>query len=1002
VGVAANETAANTKSIPLKSDESRICEIERKNNDTRELRQAAAFLLCSFMEKQFGVVVSPARCQELIPTLETHLKDIASGPRVIERKTLIELIKAWFLPPNLQNSAIRKTAAALLQTGLEPLPKDPSPARLLLAKHEVVPWDDDLRRHELDVLEQWTHASPGLSVRLFTGSGGSGKTRLFVEWAKRLRDKQWDAGRLPNELIDTDCTGAADVETLVTNDRPTLIVIDYAESRGYLEPFLTQACALRAGRTDLPPLRIALLARAEADWYLSLRASSLDLRELLERNGPVELREVPLDGAQRERALQRAVSAFAEQRQIRPPAIGHFALDDDRFERVLYIHMAALALVDGLEMTADSLLSQILQHETNFWTLPFAAENWTSQKKRTFERGARRWVAALTLLGGAPDKATAERLREAADGPDEPEFLDQLRQLYPGTSRQHTQDRYLSKLEPDLLGEELVSSVLENPETASEFVGQISAGAPPTAIKNAFTVLGHLAWRHGQDSRPWIKQLLEADLEQRAEPALRAAKALGQTTTSAPIGLVLAQAVRDHGTLQLAKRLEVELPEQSVSLRELAVCVLQKQLEGLSTVTTEEVRVERARLCNNLGNTLSELGRREAALAAAEEAVTAYRTLAAERPDAFLPILAASLSNLGNRLSALGRREAALAAAKEAVTAYRTLAAERPDAFLPDLAASLNNLGIRLSELGRREAALAAAEEAVRIRRTLAAERPDAFLPDLAMSLNNVSVMLSELGRREAALAAAEEAVRIRRTLAAERPDAFLPDLAMSLSNLGNRLSALGRREAALAAAKEAVTAYRTLAAERPDAFLSDLAGSLNNISVMLSELGRREAALAAAEEAVTAYRTLAAERPDAFLPDLAASLNNLGNSLRELGRREAALAAAEEAVRIRRTLAAERPDAFLPDLAMSLNNVSVMLSELGRREAALAASREAVQYYLTLVRQYPQAFQQQLLIATHAILQTLEALGREPESEPIVLEVIAFLQSQQGPERPG
>jgi hypothetical protein len=78
------------------------------------------------------------------------------------------------------------------------------------------------------------------------------------------------------------------------------------------------------------------------------------------------------------------------------------------------------------------------------------------------------------------------------------------------------------------------------------------------------------------------------------------------------------------------------------------------------------------------------------------------------------------------------------------------------------------------------------------------------------------------------------------------------------------------------------------------------------------------------------------------------------------------------------------------------------MLRELGRREAALAASREAVQYYLTLVRQYPQAFQQQLVIATHAILQTLEALGREPESEPIVLEVVAFLQSQQGPERPG
>lgn len=265
VGVAANETAANTKSIPLKGDESRICEIERKNNDTRELRQAAAFLLSSFMEKQFGVVVSAARCQELIPTLETHLKDLASGPRVIERKTLIELIKAWFLPPNVQGTGIRKTAAALLQTGLERCPEDPSPARLLLAKHEVVAWDDDLRRHELEVLEQWTHASRSLSVRLFTGPGGSGKTRLFVEWCKRLRDKNWDAGLVPKELLDRDCTGAADVETLVTNDRPTFVFIDYAESRGYLEQFLTQACALRAARKDLPPLRIALLARAEAD-----------------------------------------------------------------------------------------------------------------------------------------------------------------------------------------------------------------------------------------------------------------------------------------------------------------------------------------------------------------------------------------------------------------------------------------------------------------------------------------------------------------------------------------------------------------------------------------------------------------------------------------------------------------------------------------------------------------------------------------------------------------
>ncbi|MFN7769343.1 MAG: hypothetical protein ACK5UC_19255, partial [Planctomycetaceae bacterium] len=112
-----------------------------------------------------------------------------------------------FLRQNLEVN--RRTVQDILVTGLEPLPEDPSPARLLLAKHEVVAWDDDLRRQELDVLEQWTHESRRLSVRLFTGPGGSGKTRLFVEWCKRLRKKGWDAGLLPNSLIDKDCTGVA-------------------------------------------------------------------------------------------------------------------------------------------------------------------------------------------------------------------------------------------------------------------------------------------------------------------------------------------------------------------------------------------------------------------------------------------------------------------------------------------------------------------------------------------------------------------------------------------------------------------------------------------------------------------------------------------------------------------------------------------------------------------------------------------------------------------------
>src|SRR5205823_3649601 len=105
-----------------------------------------------------------------------------------------------------------------------------------------------------------------------------------------------------------------------------------------------------------------------------------------------------------------------------------------------------------------------------------------------------------------------------------------------------------------------------------------------------------------------------------------------------------------------------------------------------------------------------------------------------------------SFSALANRLSDLGRWEAALAAAEEAVRLYRALAETRPDAFTPDLAMSLNNLANMLRDLGRWEAALAVAEEAVRLYRALAEARPDAFRLEFARSLWVAGDLYAEKG----------------------------------------------------------------------------------------------------------------------------------------------------------------------------------------------------------------------------------------------------------------
>ncbi|MFC8048113.1 tetratricopeptide repeat protein, partial [Nocardia sp. NPDC057353] len=134
------------------------------------------------------------------------------------------------------------------------------------------------------------------------------------------------------------------------------------------------------------------------------------------------------------------------------------------------------------------------------------------------------------------------------------------------------------------------------------------------------------------------------------------------------------------------------------------------------------------------------------ALTAIEEAVQLRRTLATQRPDAYLPDLAGSLNNLANRLSGLGRAEQALTAIEEAVQLYRTLATQRPDAYLPDLATSLNNLANRLGGLGRAEEALTAIEEAVQLRRTLATQRPEVYQSALGRSLQVAAANYGRLG----------------------------------------------------------------------------------------------------------------------------------------------------------------------------------------------------------------------------------------------------------------
>ncbi|MFI8237669.1 tetratricopeptide repeat protein [Streptomyces sp. NPDC085866] len=393
---------------------------------------------------------------------------------------------------------------------------------------------------------------------------------------------------------------------------------------------------------------------------------------------------------------------------------------------------------------------------------------------------------------------------------------------------------------------------------------------------------------------------------------------------------------------------------------------------------------------NTLAIGLAEVGRGQDALVLAEEATDIYRVLAEASPDAYLPNVAGALSTLAIGLSEVGRRQEALAPAEEAVQLRRVLAEASPDAYLDDLAGALNNLAIRLSEVGRRHEALALAEEAADIYRVLAEASPDAYLDDLAMALNTLAVRLSGVGRRQEALALGEEAADIYRVLAEASPDAYLPNLAGALNNLAVRLAEMGRRQEALAPAEEAVQLRRVLAEASPDAYLDNLAGALNNLAIRLSEVGRGQEALAPAEEAADIYRRLAEASPDTYLPNLAGALNTLANRLSEVGRGQEALAPAEEAVQLRRVLAEASPDAYLPNLAGALNNLANRLSEVGRGQEALAPAEEAADIYRRLAKASPDAYLPNLAMALNTLANRLSETGRSQEALQHYEEIIA------------
>jgi hypothetical protein len=104
-------------------------------------------------------------------------------------------------------------------------------------------------RPELGQLRKWCVAEGPLGVRLVTGEGGSGKTRLALQLAADLASDGWRT-----MWVQPGREGTA-VGMVRDTGEPAVLVVDYAETRPGLAELLAEAAAAE----DCPDLRVVLL-----------------------------------------------------------------------------------------------------------------------------------------------------------------------------------------------------------------------------------------------------------------------------------------------------------------------------------------------------------------------------------------------------------------------------------------------------------------------------------------------------------------------------------------------------------------------------------------------------------------------------------------------------------------------------------------------------------------------------------------------------------------------
>ncbi|WP_458691371.1 tetratricopeptide repeat protein, partial [Nocardia tengchongensis] len=584
----------------------------------------------------------------------------------------------------------------------EPLSSPPLPpveqldhlgiSALLGAHFQVVPYTGRLQ--ERADLARWRDAKSPRAVRLLHGPGGSGKTRLAMQFAYESQAAGWAVA-----IAHPHSEPATAVLADTVSARGLLLLVDYAERwrREDLESVIRDFVFKQSGVVPEQPIpvRVLLLARPSGGWWDSFVHPLTKLGFVVDERILTEP-----DVVDRQALFDAARDRFAEMLNVADPhrLSPTGSLADPGYELTLTVQMAALSVVDAAARGIDppdspaDLSGYLINREISHWATMF-----DNHRIATPPQQMARIVAVAALTATVTYEQASEILTRAGlTNPDQ--NVDDHRLCYPpllsGTA--------LQPMLPDRLAEDFLARIVPKPTAPS-------SGDPWTA---------RLPERLLPVPDP-TEPMVVADYKRHAVIVLiEAAHRAGHITTTVlnPLLLarpVLAVAAGGAALLRLTTLLDLDIATLSAvdaALPDTRHTDLDAAAAAISTtllpalLAGNDDPAEHAQIHEYHAWRLVNAGQYGEALTAIEKAVDVYRQLVADDP-AHLPALALALNNLGIRLSQARKREEALIPSEEAVAVCRQLAVDDP-AHLPALALALNNLGIRLSEAGRREEAL--------------------------------------------------------------------------------------------------------------------------------------------------------------------------------------------------------------------------------------------------------------------------------------------------------